>query len=116
MRWTIGRRLAAIGALSIVAVVTVGTIGWTQASGSKARADRAFTVAKALPAPIDAQHTASGVLADAALLATTELTKEKRVQLVDELIEQAQELRGRLELIRGITIDAQYAANLSKLV
>jgi len=116
MRWTIGRRLAAIGALSIVAVVTVGTIGWTQAVGSKAGADRAFTVAKALTATIDAQHTASVVLADAGLLANPDLAQDKRGQLVDELIEHAEELREHLEVIRGVTIDARYAADLTELV
>src|SRR5688572_624993 len=112
MRWTIGRRLAAIGALSITVAMTVGTIGWTQALGSKTRADRAFTVAKALTETVDSQHTASVVLADAGLLAT-DLTADERAEVIDELIEHADELRGQLNTLRGITIDDQYAADLA---
>jgi methyl-accepting chemotaxis protein len=116
MRWTIGRRLAAIGALSIVAVVTVGTIGWTQALGSKARADRAFNVAKALTATIDAQHTASVVLADAGLLATEHMAGATRGELIEELTEHANELREHLDVIRSVTLDESYAADLATVV
>jgi methyl-accepting chemotaxis protein len=116
MRWTIGRRLAAIGALSITVAMTVGTIGWTQALGSKTRADRAFTVAKALTATIDAQHTASVVLADAGLLATKDLAGDERTEIIEELTEHADELREHLEVIRGVDIGDQYAADLAALV
>src|SRR5690349_18496848 len=116
MRWTIGRRLAAIGALSIVAVVTVGTIGWTQAMGAKGRADRAFTVTKALTATVDAQHTASVVLADAGLLATEHMAGADRGELIEEMTEHADELRKHLEVIRSVSLDDRYAADLATFV
>jgi methyl-accepting chemotaxis protein len=115
MRWTIGRRLAAIGTLSIVVAVTVGTIGWTQALAAKERSDLAFTVTKALTETVDAQHTASVVLADAGLLAT-DLAPDERLEVVTELTEHADELRGQLGALRGITIDAQYAADLAGFI
>jgi methyl-accepting chemotaxis protein len=115
MRWTIGRRLAAIGALSIAVAVTVGTIGWTQALSAKDRSDLAFTVAQALTETVDAQHTASVVLADAGLLAT-ELSSEDRLTVIGELTEHTDELRGQLEALRTITIDEQYAADMAGFI
>jgi methyl-accepting chemotaxis protein len=114
VRWTIGRRLAVIGALSITVALTVGTIGWTQAIGAKSRSERAFTVARALTETLDAQHTAAVVLADAGLLAT-DLTREERVAVIDEVIKHAQRLRVHLEALRHIDIDKQFSADLEGL-
>jgi len=87
MRWTIGRRLTAIGALAVVAAVAVGLIGLTQAMASGHRADRAFVVTHALAATIDAQHTGSVILADTAMLSTP-LAVTAHGELVDQLTEQ----------------------------
>jgi methyl-accepting chemotaxis protein len=91
VRWTIGRRLAALGIVAIFSTVIVGLIGVREASSSNTRAERAFEVAKALSLTIDAQHTASVVLADASIL-TGALTAERRTQIIEQMTEHAGEL------------------------
>jgi methyl-accepting chemotaxis protein len=112
VRWTVGRRLAGIGALSIAASVAVGLIGFVQANAASARADRAFQVAEALSTTIDSQHTASVVLADAAIL-TQGVSVARRAEVVDQMTEHAGELRGQREYLREADLGGELTAAIA---
>jgi methyl-accepting chemotaxis protein len=78
--------------LAIAASLAVGTIGFVQADAASARAQRAFRVEKALSTTIDSQHTASVVLADAAIL-TQGLSESRRTEVAEQMREHADELK-----------------------
>ncbi|GGK11004.1 hypothetical protein GCM10010123_46230 [Pilimelia anulata] len=92
MSWTVKRRLAALGVLAITAVGAVGSIAITQARTSASRAEHAVDVGQALSTTIDAQHTASVILAAASIL-TDSLTAARRAEVIDLMNEHADELR-----------------------
>jgi methyl-accepting chemotaxis protein len=115
MRWTVGRRLAAIGTLSIVTTMVVGGIGLVQSSDASKRADHAFLVNRALSNTIDAQHSASVVLADVSIL-TSSLPEARRAEIVDQMTEHAGELDGQLAALQQIRLDARYATFLTTFV
>lgn len=93
--WTIGRRLTAISGLAILASVTVGTIGFIQTSKSNSTSQAALAVAATLSSAIDAQHAASVILADGSIL-TSALTPERRTEVIAQMTEHADEMRGQL--------------------
>jgi methyl-accepting chemotaxis protein len=112
VKWTVKRRLAAIGALAIAASLTVGTIGVLQAEAASDRAERAFAVAEALATVIDSQHTASVVLADAAIL-TQDVTSERRTQVIEQLTEHAGELKDQQAMLRDLHLDNEITAAIT---
>ncbi|MGW4945628.1 methyl-accepting chemotaxis protein [Actinoplanes sp. NPDC004185] len=112
LKWTVARRLAAIGALSIAASLAVGTIGFTQARSASDRADRAFRVAEALATTIDSQHTASVVLADAAIL-TQDVSADRRAEVIDQLTEHAGELKEQQAMLTDVDLDAEIDASVA---
>jgi len=97
-RWTIGRRLAGIGALSAATALAVGAIGFEQASSASSSADRTFTIDSALSATIDIQHTASVVLADASML-TAALSPARRTEVLAQMAQHAGEMSDHLTLL-----------------
>src|SRR5262249_17226807 len=103
-----------IGVLAVAAGVTVGVIGLTQAMASSRRADSTFVITHALAATIDAQHTASVILADTALL-TTPLATTAHAELVDQLTEQADDMREHLAYLRGAKLDQRFVADVDAL-
>jgi methyl-accepting chemotaxis protein len=105
--WTVGRRLALIGALAITGSAVVGGIGFAQADAAGGRSERAFQVAEALATTIDSQHTASVVLADAAIL-TQNLTSERRAEVIDQLTEHAAELEEQKTTLENATLDDEF--------
>ena len=113
MKWTVKRRLAAIGALSIAASLAVGTIGFIQAEAASDRADRAFRVAEALATTIDSQHTASVVLADAAIL-TQDVSAERRAEVIEQLTEHAGELKEQQVMLQEVRLDAEIDAAVAE--
>jgi methyl-accepting chemotaxis protein len=104
--------MTAVGVLSIIAALAVGTIGLSQSLDAGGRADRAFVVAQTLAITIDAQHTASVVLADAGALAIP-LDDGSRGEIVDEMTEHAGELRDQLEFLRRVRLDGQFSSHLA---
>ncbi|MEV6488979.1 methyl-accepting chemotaxis protein [Actinoplanes sp. NPDC051633] len=112
MRWTVGRRLAGIGALSIAASVAVGLIGFLQTNAASTRADRAFRVTEALSTTIDSQHTGSVVLADAAIL-TQEVSAARRAEVIDQMTEHAGELQEQLRLLQAADLGGEFTAAIA---
>ena len=113
IRWTVGRRIGALGLLVVAAVAVIGGVGYVEAGRSAHAADRAFTVGSALSTTIDAQHAVSIVLAATYRLGTP-LTAAQRAEVVAQLEEHADELRaevGALELVRlGGTVQDELPA------
>jgi methyl-accepting chemotaxis protein len=107
MRWTIGRRLAAIGVLSIAAAVMVGGIGFRQAGNASSRAAHAFRVADALSTIIDSQHTSSVVLADASIL-THPVSAQRRTEVIDQMNEHAGEMREQLATLQAVELEGDF--------
>jgi methyl-accepting chemotaxis protein len=112
VKWTVGRRLAQIAALAIAAAATVGTIGFVQAQAAGTRSDRAFQVAGALAATIDSQHTASVVLADAAIL-TQNLTAARRTEVVAQMSDHATEMKDHEAVIQGAKLGGEFTAPIA---
>jgi methyl-accepting chemotaxis protein len=110
--WTIGRRLAAIGAISIMATSAVGIISFWESTAAAAKAERAFRVNHALATTNDSQHTASVVLADAAMLVLP-LSPARRAEVIDQMTEHADELREQLAVLQAADIDAAFAAQMA---
>jgi methyl-accepting chemotaxis protein len=110
--WTIGRRLAAIGACSIMATTTLGLIGFWESTAAAARAERAFQVNHALATTNDSQHTASVILADASML-MAQLSQARRADVIDQMTEHAGELREQLATLQGVEIDAAFAERMT---
>jgi methyl-accepting chemotaxis protein len=113
MGWTIGRRLAAIGTLSIMATAAVGIIGYAETEGAAAQAQRAFEVSHALATTNDSQHTGSVILADASML-TAPLTPSRRQEVIDQMTEHADELRGQLDILTRAEISPEFAAAMDQ--
>jgi methyl-accepting chemotaxis protein len=111
VRWTVGRRLALIGALAITGSAVVGGIGFAQSQGAGDRSGRAFQVAEALATTIDSQHTASVVLADAAIL-TQEVSTDRRTEVIDQLTEHAGELKEQKAAMQSAALDDKFRAAL----
>jgi methyl-accepting chemotaxis protein len=87
----------------------VGIIGLAQADGSGRRSGEAFRAAEALSTTIDTQHTASVILADAAIL-TQDLAADRRTDIIAQLTEHADELREQQTTLRGADIGADLRA------
>jgi methyl-accepting chemotaxis protein len=115
VRWTIGRRLTAVGVVAISAAVGVGLIGALQTSSSSDRADHAFAVSSALATVIDAQHTASVVLADASIL-THALSADRRPEVVDQMTEHAGELAEQVEDLQAVRFDEELNTALDEFL
>jgi methyl-accepting chemotaxis protein len=112
MRWSIGRRLAALGGLGALATVLVGGIGFVQAGRADAQSATALTVAETRATVFDAQHTVAVVYADANILAG--LTDPAgRQNALDELREHAGELREHADELRSAHVDAATDRQLS---
>jgi hypothetical protein len=109
IRWTVGRRLAGLGVVVIAALAVTGVIGYRQAGRAAEQSVEALTVGHALATTIDAQHTASVVLA-AGYRLTRPLTAAQRQEVVAQLDEHAGELRKQLTTLRATTLsgDAQH--------
>jgi methyl-accepting chemotaxis protein len=110
--WTIGRRLAAIGAFSIIATSAVGIISVWESTAAAAKAERAFQVNHALATTNDSQHTASVILADASMLMAP-LSPTRRAEVIDQMTEHAGELREQLATLRSADIDAAFAEQMT---
>jgi methyl-accepting chemotaxis protein len=108
----VGRRLGLIAILAIAASAIVGTIGYTQASAAGTRSDRAFQVAEALSTTIDSQHTASVVLADAAML-TQVLTAERRTEVIAQMSEHADELKDQQTAMQDARLGGVFTAPIA---
>jgi methyl-accepting chemotaxis protein len=104
--------LAAIGALSIMAAVTVGVIGFAQATTSASRSERAFQVEQALSTTIDVQHAASVVLADASIL-TGALSTTRHGEIIDQMTEHAGELREQRAILQEVEMGGESTAMIS---
>ncbi|MFB9451252.1 HAMP domain-containing protein [Dactylosporangium vinaceum] len=116
MNWTIGRRLTAVGALSIIAAVAVGVIGFTQATSSARDATHAFVVGSTLSAVIDTQHTASVVLADASILLNP-LADDRHSEVIAQLTEHAGELHEQLGALQpDVGLGAEFAAHMTAFI
>ena len=115
VRWTVGRRLTAVGVVAIVAAAGVGMIGVLQASSSSDRANDAFAVSSALSTTIDAQHTASVVLADASIL-THALSPARRAEVVDQMKEHAGELTEQVQALNATGFGGDIGAAVTGFV
>ncbi|WP_433221245.1 methyl-accepting chemotaxis protein [Dactylosporangium sp. CS-047395] len=105
MRWSIGRRLATLGALGVLATLVVGGIGFVQAGRAADQSATALAVAETRATVLDAQHTVAVVYADANILAHAG-DPAGRAPVVDELREHAGELREHAEELRAAHVDA----------
>jgi hypothetical protein len=105
MRWSIGRRLATLGALGVLATVVVGGIGFVQAGWAATQSSTALAVAETRATVLDAQHTVAVVYADANILARADTPAGRRGAL-DELRVHAGELRERADALRSARVDA----------
>src|SRR4051794_25702498 len=115
VRWTVGRRLTAVGVVAIAAAAAVGLIGVVQAYSSSHRADHAFAVSSALSTTIDAQHTASVVLADASIL-THALSAARRAEVLDQMHEHAGELTDQIDALSATSFDGDIGSALIAFV
>ncbi|MEV6929127.1 methyl-accepting chemotaxis protein [Dactylosporangium sp. NPDC051485] len=104
MRWSIGRRLAALGTLGVVATVVVGGIGFVQAGLATTQSATALSVAQTRATVFDAQHTVAVVYADANILAAT-TGPEARARILDELTTHAGALREHAGALRAAHVD-----------
>jgi methyl-accepting chemotaxis protein len=100
MRWTIGRRLAAVAALVVAAVAAVGLNANIQTGVTGSQAGAAVTATRVLALVNDAQHAASVVLADAYIL-HGELAGDERSATLEQLTEHAAELVEHAAAIRA---------------
>jgi len=100
VRWTVGRRIAALGVLFLAALVVTGGVGLHQSSQAASEAGTAFAVTEALSNTVDTQHTASVVLADSYRL-TTALSAAERTEVVNQLDEHAADLRDHLAALQS---------------
>jgi len=91
VHWTVGRRIAALGVLFVIALAATAGIGFRQTGQSADAADTAFRVQDALANTIDAQHTASVVLAEAYRLSTS-MDGAGRTDAITQLDQHATEL------------------------
>jgi methyl-accepting chemotaxis protein len=114
VRWTVGRRIAALGALAVAALTAVGGLGYLQAGRSWQHADEAFRVASTLSTVIDSQHAASVMVADAYRL-TTPLTAAQRTAVVDQLDEHAGEMSEQLATLEPTHLAGLEPAALADL-
>jgi len=113
VKWTVKRRMAAISVLSIAASLAVGTIGYVEVHAAGRLAERAFGVAEALSTTIDSQHTASVVLADAAIL-THEVSASRRAEVIEQLTEHADELKEQQAMLQNVELDAEINASVAE--
>ncbi|WP_433616513.1 methyl-accepting chemotaxis protein [Dactylosporangium sp. CA-139114] len=104
MRWSIGRRLAALGALGAVATLVVGGIGFVQAGRAADQSATALAVAETRATVLDAQHTVAVVYADANILAHAD--QAARAPVLDELRGHADDLREHATELRAAHVDA----------
>jgi methyl-accepting chemotaxis protein len=109
VRWTVGRRLTAIGFVAIVAATVVGLIGMIQAASSSRRAEDAFAISQALATTNDAQHTASVVLADASIL-MADLPADRRTAIVEQMTEHAGELADQVSWLQETDLGGEFRA------
>ncbi|WP_433087402.1 methyl-accepting chemotaxis protein [Dactylosporangium sp. CA-052675] len=105
MRWSIGGRLATLGALGVLATLAVGGIGFVQAGRAADRSATALAVAETRATVLDAQHAVAVVYADANILAHAG-DRAGRQPVLDELREHADELRDRATELRAAQVDA----------
>jgi methyl-accepting chemotaxis protein len=112
MRWTIGRRLAAVGAVVTLAVMGVSLLGFVQAGLTGQKGERAVRSTSLLAEINDAQHAASVVLADAYILSVP-VTDARRAEVVDQLTEHGEELAGQAERLRAGHPDAEVRTALA---
>jgi methyl-accepting chemotaxis protein len=115
IRWTVGRRIGALGVLFVAALAATGGVGYRQAAESGSQADEAFTVASALSTTIDTQHTASVVLLDAYRL-TTPLTSAQRSEVIDQLDEHAGELAEQLATLQAVHLGGDLQDRLAAFI
>jgi methyl-accepting chemotaxis protein len=100
MRWTIGRRLAAVATLTVVTVTTIGLATNVQIRVTGEQGSAAVGATRILALVNDAQHTASVVLADANIL-HRDVTGDERQGVQDQLAEHAAELSEHAGMIRS---------------
>jgi methyl-accepting chemotaxis protein len=112
MNWTTGRRLSAIGTISILAALSIGVIGILQSARAANHAARTFQVAEALATTIDIQHTASVMLADGSML-TDPLSESRRAEVMDQLTEHTAEMRKNLAFLQEVHLSGDYAQRLA---
>jgi methyl-accepting chemotaxis protein len=112
MQWTIRRRLGAIGALSLVAVASVGGIGAVQLARTDGRDRQALAVANLRATVIDAQHTVAVVYADTHILAKATDPGTRKDPLA-EMDEHAEELRDSVAALQGVRVEHDVDAQLA---
>jgi methyl-accepting chemotaxis protein len=109
MRWTVGRRIAALALFLFLALGCVGMVGFQQSTGSADAVGVAFSVSSALSTTVDTQHTAAVVLADAYKLAEG-LSADDRKATIEQSDEHAAELRQDLDALRAADLPQTRAA------
>jgi methyl-accepting chemotaxis protein len=105
VRWTVARRIAALGLVSLAAAGVLGGVGYRQAGQSAQMSGDAFRVAAALSATIDVQHTASVILADTYRLIARP-SAALRSEILAQLDEHAKELRGQADVLAALRLGA----------
>jgi methyl-accepting chemotaxis protein len=100
IRWTVGRRIAALGLLVMAALTLIGGVGYVKAGDSARDADRAFAVGSALSTTIDSQHAVSMILASSIRLGTP-LTAAQRTRALDQLDAHAADLRDEIGALKS---------------
>ena len=96
MRWTIRRRLAALGGTAVLAVLIVGAVGYVEAGKARTQTERASLAAMTLATVDDSQHTASVVLANTYMLARP-VSAERHGEIIEQMNEHAEELRAQTD-------------------
>jgi methyl-accepting chemotaxis protein len=111
MRWTIGRRLAALGATAVCAVLLVGWVGFAQAGKASRQAERASLAAMTFATVNDSQHTASVVLANAYMLAQP-VAEERHAEIIEQMVEHTDELRAQVDILAATSVNAEIDAQM----
>jgi methyl-accepting chemotaxis protein len=99
VRWSLTRKLAALCAVAVLFVLAVGLVSLQQEHTAQEQAERRDVASGMLVAAVDAQHTASVVLADAYILAGS-LTPEDRTATGEQMEEHASEMVDHLQTVR----------------
>jgi methyl-accepting chemotaxis protein len=100
MRWTIGLRVAVAGCVVAVGVAVMAGVSYVQAGRTADSGTRATAVTRALSDVNDAQHGASVLLANAYMLGSP-APNERRLEIVEQGREHADELEASLARLTG---------------
>jgi methyl-accepting chemotaxis protein len=111
MRWNIGRRLAALWVVTLIATAAIAGIGYLRVQDVSRQSALALQVADTRATVKDAQHTVAVVYADAHILENA--GGDVRKAALDEMDAHAGEMREHFDALRAVRIDADVDGQLA---